>query len=379
MAMRDTGKGRADVIVVGGGAQGMLTARACAIAGRKVVLVERDRVAGGASRAGGGIMSPLAPWDVPPAVDALAGVSLPMLPDLAAALERDTGIDPEYRRSGAIYLEPTQLEAALAFAARRNVRAEVLDAEALRRIVPAARRGIGRALLLPDIAQIRNPRFLDALARDLQLRGVEIIEGAGEVGLQQGNDGVNVSAGPHGTLRAPDTVVAAGAWSGRLLAPLGVRLPLRPVRGQILWYRVQRDLLRHILMRGEHYVIPRHDEVVLVGSTVEDVGFDLGTTAAAGEALCSAAAAMVPLLGSLPVQGQWSGLRPGSPDGIPWIGPVEGMPGLWVNTGHFRNGVNLGPGSAALLVAMLTGAAPPLDPAPYRPPGRDGADLPRPL
>src|SRR6056297_1526099 len=126
MAMRDTGKGRADVIVVGGGAQGMLTARACAIAGRKVVLVERDRVAVGASRAGGGIMSPLAPWDVPPAVDALAGVSLPLLPELAAALKRDTGIDPEYRSSGAVYLEPAQLDAALAFAARRNVRLEVL-------------------------------------------------------------------------------------------------------------------------------------------------------------------------------------------------------------------------------------------------------------
>ncbi|NGX15639.1 FAD-dependent oxidoreductase [Wenzhouxiangella sp. XN24] len=379
MAMRGTAKTRGDVIVIGGGAQGMLTARACAIAGRKVVLVERDRVAGGASRAGGGIMSPLAPWDVPPAVDALAGVSLPMLPELATALERDTGIDPEYRPSGAIYLEPAQLEMALAFAARRDMRAEVLEADALARLVPAARRGVERALLLPDIAQIRNPRFLDALARDLRLRGVAILEGAGEVSLEHGNDGVNVSAGPHGMLRAPDTVVAAGAWSGRLLAPLEVRLPLRPVRGQILWYRVQRGMLRHILMRGEHYVIPRHDEVVLVGSTVEDVGFDLGTTAAASETLRSAAAAMVPLLGSLPVQGQWSGLRPGSPDGIPWIGPVEGMPGLWVNTGHFRNGVNLGPGSAALLAALLTGAAPPLDPAPYRPPGRDGADLPSPL
>src|SRR6056297_2197083 len=164
MAMRGTGKDTADVIVIGGGAQGMLTARACAMAGCKVVLVERERVAGGASRAGGGIMSPLAPWDVPPAVDALAAVSLPMLPELAAALGRDTGIDPEYRVSGAIYLEPAQLEDALAFAARRTLHAEVLDAKALATLAPAAWRGAERALLLPDVAQIRNPRFLDALA-----------------------------------------------------------------------------------------------------------------------------------------------------------------------------------------------------------------------
>lgn len=369
MGIRTAGKETGEVVVIGGGAQGMLTARACAIAGYRVVLVERDRVAGGASRAGGGIMSPLAPWDVAAAVDALAAVSLPMLPELAAALGRDTGIDPEYRVSGAIYLAPARLEAALAFAARRNMRAEVLDAKALATLAPAARRDAERALLLPDVAQIRNPRFLDALAKDLRQRGVVILESAGEVSLEQDSRGVRVSAGPHGTLRAAHTVVAAGAWSGRLLASLDVGLPLCPVRGQILWYRVQPGLLQHILLRDDHYVIPRHDDVVLVGSTVEEVGFDAGITAAAAESLREAAAGMVPLLGALPVQGQWAGLRPGSPDGIPWIGPVPGIPGLWVNTGHFRNGVNLAPGSAELLVALLNGATPPLDPGPYRPPG----------
>jgi glycine oxidase len=162
-------------------------------------------------------------------------------------------------------------------------------------------------------------------------------------------------------------VVAAGAWSAPLLAPLGVDLPVRPVRGQILWYMLPRPVLGQMLMRDGRYVIPRQDGVVLVGSTVEEAGFDDSTTEEAGRDLREAAAAIMPLLGTLAVQGQWAGLRPGSPEGVPMIGAVPGFSGLWLNTGHFRNGVNLAPGSAELLEALLSGAQPALDPAPYDP------------
>jgi len=359
-----------DIIVLGGGALGMLSARRLAEAGRRVTLVERDRVGHGTSRAGGGIMSPLAPWDVPEPLARLAELSLPMLPGIAAALAADTGINPEYRETGVIYLDCEALEPALAFARRSGMRAQLLDEAALAAIAPAAIRTEGPSLLFPDLVQIRNPRFLDALGADLKKRGVALLENAGEVKLERVGDGVLVDAGPHGRLRADEVVVAAGAWSAALLAPLGVRLPVRPIRGQILWYMLPRPVLQHVLIRRGHYVIPRRDGVVLVGSTVEDVGFDTSTTPEAADELRAAAAEMVPMLGSLAVQGQWAGLRPCAPDGIPLIGRVPGFAGLWVNTGHFRNGVNLAPASAVLLAALISGDTPPCDPDPYDPGAR---------
>ncbi len=356
-----------DIIVIGGGALGMVSARRLAEAGRSVVLIERDRVGRGTSRAGGGIMSPLAPWAVAEPVARLAACSLPMLPGLAAALAADTGINPEYRTTGLIHLDCDELDAALAYARLSGMRAEVLDEAALARVAPAAVRTPGPSLLFPDLAQIRNPRFLDALAADLARRGVVVLEDAGDVTLARTGELVRVDAGKHGRLHAADIVVAAGAWSAALLSTLGVQLPVTPVKGQILWYMLPRPVLQHMLIQRGRYVIPRQEGVVLVGSTLEEVGFDTATTAEAADELRAAAAAMVPLLGSLPVQGQWAGLRPGSPDGIPLIGPVPGVAGLWVNTGHFRNGVNLAPASAELLAALMNGDPPPVDPAPYDP------------
>lgn len=356
-----------DIIVIGGGAIGMLSARQLAEAGRRVVLVERGRVGRGASRAGGGIMSPLVPWSVPDAVARLAEHSLPMLPGLVAALAHATGIDPEYRVTGAIHIDCESIAPALAFARRTGRKAELLDEQALAALAPAAVRTPGPSVFFPDWAQIRNPRLLDALAVDLKQRGVTLLEDAGEVRLERSGDGVVVNARHHGRLRATDIVIAAGAWSATLVSLLGVRIPVAPVRGQILWYMLPRPVLQHMLIRRGHYVIPRHEGVVLVGSTLEDAGFEITATPEAAAELRAAASAMVPLLGSLPVQGHWAGLRPGAPDGIPLIGPVPAIRGLWLNTGHFRNGVHLAPASAALLSALIRGAPTPLDASPYDP------------
>jgi glycine oxidase len=126
--------------------------------------------------------------------------------------------------------------------------------------------------------------------------------------------------------------------------------------------------LRQVVVRDRCYLIPRADGHVLVGSTMEEAGFDSGTTEEAREDLRAFATGLMPELGNLAVERHWAGLRPGSPEGVPFVGPVPGVAGLYLNTGHFRNGFATGPASARLVTDLLLGRAPSLDPAPYAPP-----------
>jgi glycine oxidase len=120
-----------------------------------------------------------------------------------------------------------------------------------------------------------------------------------------------------------------------------------------------------VLMDGR-YVIPRNDGRILAGSTLEEAGYDKTTTAEARESLYDSALRIIPALAECPVEHHWAGLRPGSPDGIPFIGAVPGIGGLHVNAGHYRNGLVLAPASTRLLVDQLLGRTPIVDPEPYR-------------
>ncbi|GBD36482.1 Hydrogen cyanide synthase subunit HcnC [bacterium HR36] len=130
------------------------------------------------------------------------------------------------------------------------------------------------------------------------------------------------------------------------------------MRGQIVLLRTAVPLLHHIIMGGEEYLVPRRDGRILVGSTVEDVGFDKRTTAAAIRHLLSTALSWVPALSQATVERTWAGLRPGSPDGRPFIGPVPGYANLYLAAGHFRSGITLSPGTALVLTELILGQAP---------------------
>lgn len=356
-----------DVIVVGAGIVGMTTARRLADEGRAVTLVERDRLGRSASRAAGGILSSLVPWDTPPALGEMMSLSMGILPGMAADLEADTGIDPELRRTGMLFLDCESVDAAVAWAEATGEACMVLEPADVPIYEPAAARTTGRSVIFPDRAQVRNTRFLDALGKDLARRGVKILERAGDCRLEAAGEGVAVHSPAHGRLAAPEVVLCAGAWSGELAKAVGLELPVIPVRGQMIWYQVPAAGIRHMILRGKKYVVPRAEGVILVGSTLEEVGFDDGVTPAARDELAAAAASIAPILGGTAIQGQWAGLRPGAPDGVPFVGAVPGLPGLWLNTGHARNGLNLAAGSARLLMDLMAGREPVLDPAPYDP------------
>jgi glycine oxidase len=234
---------------------------------------------------------------------------------------------------------------------------------------PAAAPTFSDALWLPYVSNIRNPRLLRALkASLLQHPGFCLLENTGVKALTAGANRMARVACADGTeLVADKVVVCAGAWSAHLLSDGESVLPVEPVRGQMLLFEARRDLINSIILKDGKYLIPRLDGHILAGSTTESAGFDKSTTAEALELLLSHAHDMVPALRSVPVIQQWAGLRPGSPGGLPFIGKLPGWNNLYVNAGHYRNGLVLAPASARLMADLLLRREPIVDPLPYDP------------
>jgi glycine oxidase len=242
---------------------------------------------------------------------------------------------------------------------------ELLTGEAVQRCEPSLGKEAAEALFMPEVAQVRNPRLLQAMRGSLEVLGVTLSEGHEVKGLKIFGDRVHGVSTNLGEIEAGTVIVAGGAWTARLLAGTGISMPVRPVRGQMLLFQAEPEVVRRIVLDGDRYVIPRLDGRVLVGSTVEEAGFVKETTDEAFETLRESAVGLIPRLGDYPVEHHWAGLRPGSPRGVPYIGPHPELQGLYVNAGHFRNGVVLGLASARLLADLLLGREPILDPAPY--------------
>jgi glycine oxidase len=351
--------------VVGGGLIGLLCARELRLAGEDVVVLDRTSVGRGASWAGGGILSPLYPWKYPDAVNVLADWGQQSYRELAPALSGSTGIDPELTDSGLLILGEPDAEHGMSWLENRGKQAKLLTSEQISVLEPEIRTGSSNAILLEAVAQIRNPRLLAALRMELLRIGAEIRENSPVTGIKSKNGRISGLRIANSDISADRCLVAGGAWSAELLATVGIQLPIRPVRGQMILYRLPQPVFSHILLKDYHYMIPRRDGHVLVGSTFEEVGFDTGTTDQAREELQAAAAELVPTLRKYPVVQQWAGLRPGTQQGVPFIGEHAQIQGLYVCAGHFRNGIVMGPASARLAADLMLGRPPTFDPAPY--------------
>lgn len=357
----------ADVIVVGGGVLGMLSARELALAGRRVTLLERGHTGQEASWAGGGIVSPLYPWRYPDPVTALAIPAMAAYAALALALREETGIDPELFACGMLMLDADDETEALDWARHHGRQVLPETAADCQRRLPGLAPHWRRGLWMPSVANIRNPRLLQALRASLLKSGVDIREQSEVASWQRDGGRVTAAVTTDGRVfGAADFVVCGGAWSSQLLAAAGPSVSVRPVRGQMLLYRPASVPPCIVLAEGR-YVIPRRDGHVLCGSTLEETGFDKSTTAEALASLAASAARLWPALAAEQPVLQWAGLRPAAPGGIPYIGPVPGQDNLWVNAGQFRNGLVLAPASARLLADLLLGRPASIDPAPYRP------------
>lgn len=358
-----------DVLIVGAGIMGLMTARELARAGCQVTVLERAQAGREASWAGGGIVSPLYPWRYSPAVTELARQARRAYPVLVQGLLDETGIDAELQPCGMLMLDAEDARDAVAWAQAEGESVLRHDRSALQQQWPWLSPDWHEGLLMPGIAHVRNPRLLQALQVSLRALGVRMEEAA-EVNAAVAGDGRLQSVHTTDGRRfvADQVVVCGGAWSPGLLRQLGVAmaLPVRPVRGQMLLYKLAPGVLPCMVMANGRYVLQRRDGHVLCGSTLEETGFDKGITPEARESLMESAGRLLPALRGLEPVAQWAGLRPGSPNGIPFIGRVPEWKNVWVNAGHYRNGLVLAPASARLLADQILQRQPSLDPLPYQ-------------
>jgi glycine oxidase len=290
-------------------------------------------------------------------------------PDIVDELKHSTQLDAELVRSGMLIVNPPDIERAQAWAKETGNELQLLDGEQALQLEPTLantpQQPIEQALWMPQVGQVRNPRLVKALRDHLIKNGVLIQENTEVTALHHEQGRIYAVQTEQTEFKPGSVAIACGAWSSKLWPVFGPALEVKPIRGQMLLLKTRPGLVNRIVLAEEHYIIPRQDGRVLIGSTMEDVGFDKTTTDDARNTLLDFAHRLMPVLRDFPVEHQWAGLRPGTPDNIPKIMEHPEIKGLFINAGHFRNGVVTAPAAAQLLVNLMLDQTPILDPAPY--------------
>lgn len=370
-----------DVAVVGGGVIGCAVAWCLAREGVPVSLFERGALGGEASGVSAGILAPLAESATPGPFVELALAGLRAFDEELEALREASGLDPEYRRCGVLRLavheaDVRMLQEAAAWQANAHLDLRWLEPRQVAALEPGLIPCRG-ALLSPHEGHVHPGRLTLALATAAARCGAVLHEHSAPV-LPWVEHGRLQGLLVNGERRSFGTVVlAAGAWSGAWATHLGLHLPVRPVKGQMLLIHAVPPPVRHIVFSGHSYLVPRADGTIYVGATQEEAGFDRRVTLGAVRSLAEHAAALAPALAGAEVIGMGAGLRPGSADGLPVLGRVPGMDNLILAAGHFRNGVLLSLITGRIVTALVQGRPPAL-PIDGFDPARFGALRPNP-
>jgi glycine oxidase len=348
-----------DVLILGGGVIGLTTAFYLKRNGVHVEVVDKGDFGRESSWAGAGIISaaPRRSRARTPLARLLA-LSAELFPALSDTLREPTNVDNGYVANGGFVLVEGDPAPFLHEWQTDDIVFEELTGPKLEQFEPALKPGRCRTYFLPATAQVRNPRHLKALLAWCGLHGVGFRPCCPVYGFERQGQRITAARTAAGPLYAGKYLLATGAWTDGLLEQVGWRPGIRPVRGQIALLNSGAPVITRVVELGRRYLVPRPDGRVLAGSTEEDVGFDKRTTAEAVRGLLDLACTLVPALGRAPVERCWAGLRPGSPDELPFLGPVPGLDNLFVAAGHFRAGIQLSPATGRVMAELLCGQTP---------------------
>ena len=342
-----------DFLIIGGGIIGLLTAKELQKTGAKVAVIEKNSPGQQATWAAGGILSPMRPWHYSEPVNAISNISQAIYQQLADELLQATGIDPEWVLSGMLVLNDTDMPPAIKWCQQHQVQHKVLTPEQLNTRFSYLKPLSDAALIRDDVATIRPHRLLAALNKYLTDQGVVFYHGQ-EVRELVTKDQQIIAAQINGsTIYAGEYIICSGAWSPKLVPELSSKPDISPVKGQMICFPPIDLPGPCMVMDGNRYFIPRKDGRVVVGSTREHTSFDASTSQQAFDELRDFAQQLFPALQAIQPDAHWAGLRPSSPDSIPYICRVEPYANLSLNAGHYRNGIVTAPASAELMVDIL--------------------------
>jgi glycine oxidase len=342
---------------VGGGVIGCAIAYRLARDGARVTVVERSRIAAESSGAAAGILAPRVHATAPKLFD-LALASEPRFPPLIDALRAETGFDVEYNPYGALDLALDEtgeelLRDKLRWLQEAGHGVRWVEPEDVLTMEPELAPELRGAFLDPDGFQIHPVRFTQALAQAAGRRGVRFELGAEVIGVSGKRPRAEGIRTATGEIRAGHVILAAGAWTSFCGDWLGTPIPVFPARGQILTVTAVPSPIHSIVYGAGIYLLPRVDGSVVVGATAERVGFDRNLTASAMAWLLGSIPAVCPTLAHASFDRAWTGLRPGSADDLPIIGPAPGWEDVTIATGHYRNGIMLAPLTADIVAGLV--------------------------
>ena len=351
-----------DILIIGGGVIGMSIARELKKRGAgKVTLVERGRLGQEASFAAAGMLTPQADAEKRDEFFDLCYEGRGLYEGFAAELKQETGIDIELETSGTLSVsfdqkDSEQAEKIYNWQNAAQFPVEKLNTQEILELEPALSPEIRGGLFFPRDVQVENRLLIGALAAAIKLAGVEVFENTQVESLLTENGKITgVTAGADSKFFAPIVVLATGAWSSLIKTGGNKFLPLdiAPVRGQMLSFHPGRKLFKLVIISPSGYLVPRADNRVLVGATVENVGFDKNVTTEGIEFLLKGAYELAPGLKSLEISEKWAGLRPCAADNLPVLGEDNAISGLYVATAHYRNGILLAPITAKIMSEQI--------------------------
>lgn len=360
------------IAIIGAGISGLMTALELIEEGCSVTIFDQQQVGKAASWAGGGILSPMYPWRYDPAVNALAKYAKPLYQTWNEKLAPQTGIDFQIHETGMLIFDEDDFDIGLNYAKQHHEplqHAEYIQREQLEQINPFIHKKYTHALYFPHLANARNPRVLQSIQRYLkQQPQVKILEHCPIEKLNiQKQKLISVTDLSGQTHHADAFVIAAGAWSKHWEKQLNIHIPVEPIQGQMLLFKTPENWLPTMCMNKVMYLIPRMDGHIVCGSSMRQVGFNLSLDENIKNNILDACFDMVPELAHFPIVQQWAGLRPSSPNGVPFIGQAPFIENLWFNFGHFRNGLCMGAASAKLLRQLMLNQTPLENPDAYSP------------